>query len=176
MVAAVLFVHNCVRFVPDEREERMVPAATPRVISKMVVPVAGVAQDQLVDTFTQSRGEGRPHDAIDILAARGTPVFAAAPGTVEKLFLSDRGGKTIYIRSPDRRLIYYYAHLDRYEPGLSAGRSVTAGQVLGTVGTTGNADPSVPHLHFAIHRMKPDEKWYQGVPINPYPLLMDGTR
>ena len=145
-------------------------------IGKLAVPVAGVDSNQLVDTFRQARDEGRPHDAIDIIAARGTPVIAAAPGIIEKLFASERGGKTVYIRSPDQRLTYYYAHLDRYRAGLSEGQSIATGQMLGTVGSTGNADPSSPHLHFAMSRMQPDEKWYQGVPINPYPALRGDTR
>lgn len=138
----------------------------------LIVPVAHLRRDQLVDTFTQSRGEGRPHDAIDIMAPRGTHVLAAAAGTVEKLFFSDRGGKTIYVRSPDGSRIYYYAHLDSYGPGLSEHQAVEQGDMLGTVGSTGNADPAGPHLHFAVHAMGPGEKWYQGSPVNPYPLLM----
>jgi murein DD-endopeptidase MepM/ murein hydrolase activator NlpD len=166
-----LFVHSCVRFIPEQPI-----ASTPQGVGKLAIPVAEVIPNQLVDTFTQARGEGRPHDAIDIIAARGTPVVAAAPGTVEKLFTSERGGKTIYIRSSDRRLTYYYAHLDRYRAGLSEGQSVATGQIIGTVGSTGNADSSSPHLHFAISRTEPDEKWYQGVPINPYPALRGNTR
>lgn len=135
------------------------------------MPVANVRRGDLVDTFTQSRGQGRPHDAIDIMAPRGNQVVAAAAGTVEKLFSSKLGGKTIYIRSPDRLRIYYYAHLDSYRAGLSEHQRVARGDLLGTVGSTGNADPSAPHLHFAIHEMRADEKWYQGQPVNPYPLL-----
>lgn len=139
----------------------------------LAIPVAGVRQDQLVDTFTQARAGGaRVHDAIDIMAAAGTPVVAAAPGTVEKIFFSQGGGgKTVYVRSNDGRWSYYYAHLQDYAPGLSEGQRVQRGQALGTVGSTGNANPAGPHLHFAINRMRPGEKWYDGAPINPYPLL-----
>ena len=105
------------------------------------------------------------------MAPRGTPVVAAAAGTVERLFLSKPGGKTIYIRSPDRLRIYYYAHLDSYRADLSEHQLVAPGDLLGTVGSTGNADPSAPHLHFAVHKVRADEKWYQGRPVNPYPLL-----
>lgn len=139
----------------------------------LAVPVAGVRPEQLVDTYTQARAGGaRIHDAIDIMAPNGTPVVAAAPGTVEKLFFSKGGGGiTAYIRSDDNRWIYYYAHLDEYAPGLNEGDKVRRGQRIGTVGSTGNANPAGPHLHFAIHRMEPGDDWHQGSPINPYPLL-----
>ena len=139
----------------------------------IAVPVAGVKAAQLSDTFTQARAGGaRAHDAIDIMAPRGTPVMAAASGRVEKLFNSQGGGGlSVYIRSPDGRWVYYYAHLDRYAPGLREGQGVNRGTAIGTVGSTGNASPDGPHLHFAIHRMARGEKWHQGSAINPYPLL-----
>lgn len=139
----------------------------------LAIPVAGVAAGELSDTFTQARAGGaRVHDAIDIMAPRGTPVVAAAPGRIEKIFYSQGGGgKTLYVRSSDGRWTYYYAHLDNYAPGLAEGQSVTRGMRLGTVGSTGNASPDGPHLHFAINRMNAGEKWYQGSPVNPYPLL-----
>jgi murein DD-endopeptidase MepM/ murein hydrolase activator NlpD len=138
----------------------------------LLVPVAGVARTQLTDTFTAARGTGRSHDAIDIMAARGTPVLAAAEGTVEKLYFSNGGGGiTIYVRSPDRRWMYYYAHLDRYAPGLAEGQRVRAGTVIGFVGSTGDASPDGPHLHFAVNAMAAGERWWEGTPINPYPLL-----
>ena len=139
----------------------------------IAVPIAGVKAAQLSDTFTQARAGGaRAHDAIDIMAPRGTPVVAAASGRVEKLFNSQGGGGlSVYIRSPDGRWIYYYAHLDRYAPGLREGQGINRGTAIGTVGSTGNASPDGPHLHFAIHRMGAGEKWHQGIAINPYPLL-----
>ena len=139
----------------------------------LALPVAGVKPEQLSDTYTQARAGGaRVHDAIDIMAPEGTPVAAAADGRVEKLFFSQGGGGiTLYVRSPDQRWIYYYAHLQGYAPGLAEGQKVKRGQVLGRVGHTGNANPAGPHLHFAIHRMQPGEKWYQGSAINPFPLL-----
>ena len=139
----------------------------------LALPVAGLKPEQLSDTYTQARAGGaRLHDAIDIMAAEGTPVVAAADGTVEKLFLSKGGGGiTVYVRSPDQRWIYYYAHLQGYAPGLAEGQRVKRGQMIGRVGHTGNASPGGPHLHFAIHRMQPGEKWYQGSAINPFPLL-----
>ena len=139
----------------------------------LAIPVGGVKASQLTDTYTQARAGGaRRHDAIDIMAAEGTPVYAAADGTVEKLFFSQGGGGiTVYVRSPDKRWAYYYAHLQGYAPGLVEGEQVRRGQLLGRVGHTGNANPAGPHLHFAINRMQAGEKWYQGSPINPYPLL-----
>jgi len=139
----------------------------------LAIPVQGIKPDQLVDTFTAARAGGaRVHDAIDIMAPEGTPVVAAADGEVEKLFFSKGGGGiTLYVRSPDQRWAYYYAHLQGYAPGVTEGQQVKRGQVLGRVGHTGNASPSGPHLHFAINRMQPGEKWYDGAPINPYPLL-----
>ena len=139
----------------------------------LAIPVQGIKPADLVDTFTQARAGGaRTHDAIDIMAAHGTPVLAAADGTVEKMFFSQGGGGiTAYVRSPDQRWTYYYAHLASYAPGLAEGQTVRRGQLVGRVGATGNANPAGPHLHFAINRMEPGEKWYDGRPINPYPLL-----
>lgn len=139
----------------------------------LAIPVAGVQPGALVDTYTQSRAGGaRVHNAIDIMADRGTPVVAAAPGTVEKLYFSEGGGGTsVYVRSPDGKWIYYYAHLQDYAPGLAEGQRVKRGEVLGTVGSSGNADPAGPHLHFAVHRMAEGESWHEGTAVNPYPLL-----
>jgi murein DD-endopeptidase MepM/ murein hydrolase activator NlpD len=139
----------------------------------LAIPVAGVKPEQLADTYTQARAGGaRRHDAIDIMAPAGTPVVAAAPGTVEKLFYSPGGGGiTLYVRSDDGLWSYYYAHLQSYAPGLKEGQRVQRGQILGRVGSTGNASPSGPHLHFAINRMTRDEDWHGGEPVNPYPLL-----
>jgi murein DD-endopeptidase MepM/ murein hydrolase activator NlpD len=134
------------------------------------IPVAGVRPEQLVDTFEDARGN-RTHGALDIMAPRGTPVVAAAPGRVEKIFESRAGGHTVYVRTDDGRWIQYYAHLDRYADGLSEGAHVSRGQLIGTVGSTGNANPEGPHLHFEVKRVEPGEKWYQGTGINPYPLL-----
>lgn len=139
----------------------------------LAVPVAGIAPDALVYTFTQARAGGaRRHDAIDIMAPRGTPVVASAEGVLEKIHFSEGGGgKSLYVRSDDRRWIYYYAHLERYAAGLEEGQRVVLGQKLGTVGFSGNANPDGPHLHFAINRMEEQEDWWEGRPINPYPLL-----
>ncbi|MFN2100856.1 M23 family metallopeptidase [Altererythrobacter sp. MF3-039] len=141
--------------------------------ARYVVPVMNVRRTDLTDTFTDSRASGnRLHEAIDIMAPEGTSVVAAAPGTVEKLFKSDAGGNTIYIRSNDRKTIHYYAHLAEYAPGLKEGQQILQGQRIGTVGFTGNASPDAPHLHFAILRTTEDAKWWEpSVALNPYPLL-----
>ena len=167
--------------VAGEKEVVDPAGAPPVVVAEAVVvgpaglaiPVAGVKPAQLVDTYTQARAGGaRSHDAIDIMAATGTPVVAAAPGRVEKLFFSDGGGGiTAYVRSDDGRWSYYYAHLSAYAPGLREGQQLRRGDPVGYVGATGNANPGGPHLHFAINRMNPGEKWWQGTAINPYPLL-----
>ena len=151
-------------------EQKVEPVIAP---SGLAIPVAGIRAGQLSDTYTQARAGGRRvHDAIDIMAPRGTPVIAATEGTVEKLYFSQGGGGiTAYVRSPDRRFIYYYAHLDAYAPGLREGQRLARGDPIGTVGSTGNASAAGPHLHFAIHVMAQGDRWYQGRAINPYPLL-----
>jgi murein DD-endopeptidase MepM/ murein hydrolase activator NlpD len=139
----------------------------------VAIPVAGVKGEQLTDTFTQSRSGGRVHDAIDIMAPSGTQVVAAAPGTLEKLYFSKGGGGiTAYVRSPDGQWLFYYAHLQEYAPGLREGQPIKQGDPIGLVGFTGNANPAGPHLHFAIYRMAAGQKWYDGQPVNPYPLLV----
>jgi murein DD-endopeptidase MepM/ murein hydrolase activator NlpD len=159
-------------------EQQPVPAGpdSTGVAGGLAIPVAGVSASQLSDTFDDARGGGeRAHEALDIMAPAGTAVLAAGPGTIEKLFRSDAGGKTIYVRSADRRMIHYYAHLQDYASGLKEGRQVSRGQRLGTVGSTGNADPAAPHLHFAILRTTPDAEWWEpATALNPFPLL-DGT-
>ena len=137
----------------------------------LIVPVQGLVASQLSDTYTQSRSEGRTHEAIDIMAPLGTPVLAVADGRVEKLFESKQGGLTLYQFEPSGKFAYYYAHLDRYAPGLTEGKALRQGEVIGYVGSTGNADTASPHLHFAVYVLGPDRNWWKGTPINPYPLL-----
>lgn len=139
--------------------------------SALLLPVQGVTAAQLQDTFTDARSEGRVHDAIDILAPAGTPVLAVADGTVEKLFTSERGGLTLYQFEPSGRYSYYYAHLARYADGLAEKQAITRGQVIGYVGSTGNANADAPHLHFEIHRLGPEKQWWKGESLNPYPVL-----
>ena len=137
----------------------------------LLLPVAGIALEDVHDTFDDARGDERRHEALDIMAAAGTPVLAVADGTIEKLFTSDRGGLTIYQFEPTGTWSYYYAHLQSYAPGLAEGMAVRRGDVLGTVGSTGNADPAAPHLHFAVFRLTPEKQWWTGEPVNPWPLL-----
>ncbi len=139
--------------------------------SGLLLPVAGITAKQLTDTFTDARGEGRSPEALDIMAARGTPVLATADGKVVKLFTSVRGGLTIYEFDPTETYAYYYAHLDRYQAGLAEGQSIKRGDVIGYVGSTGDASPEAPHLHFAIFVLGPEKQWWKGTAINPYPLL-----
>jgi murein DD-endopeptidase MepM/ murein hydrolase activator NlpD len=138
---------------------------------KLVVPVEGVERSALVRSYDQERGGGRRHEAIDILAPRNTPVLAVEEGTIARLFNSRYGGLTIYQFDPDQRYIYYYAHLGRYAPGLKEGDKVHRGQVIGYVGTTGNAPPDTPHLHFALFRAQEPPRWWEGLPLDPYDVL-----
>jgi peptidoglycan LD-endopeptidase LytH len=146
--------------------------APPPAGGGLIVPVAGVTPDKLTDTWGEARGDGaRQHHAIDILAPRGTPVLAAAAGTIEKIFESRNGGHTVYIRRTDPAWQDYYAHLDSYAPDLREGIQVKQGQPIGQVGSTGDASAEAPHLHYEIHQMAPNEKWWQGTEVNPYPIL-----
>ena len=138
---------------------------------KLVIPVAGVRPEQLLDTFSDSRSEGRVHDAIDIPAPVGTPVYAVADGEIVRLFQSDRGGTTIYQLSVDKKLVFYYAHLQRYADGIADGKFVRQGEVIGFVGDTGNAGVGNYHLHFSIAIVSDPKRYWEGVNINPYPLL-----
>jgi peptidoglycan LD-endopeptidase LytH len=135
------------------------------------VPVRGVARGSLTDTFMAPRGLSRVHHAMDIMAPRGTSVVAVDGGTVARLDSSGAGGLAVYQYDTAVRYCYYYAHLDGYAPGLAAGQSVARGQVLGVVGSTGNASPSAPHLHFAITEVDPATRSCHGRAVNPYPLL-----
>ena len=151
-------------------------AAPANTSDDLLIPVQGVRRDQLQDTFTDARSQGRRHDAIDILAPAGTPVLAVADGSVEKLFDSERGGLTVYQFEPSGRYAYYYAHLQRYADGLAEKQAIRRGQVIGYVGSTGNADPGAPHLHFEIHRLGPEKQWWKGESLNPYPVLRGEQR
>ena len=156
---------------PPSPPEVVLPAAVPDDAPGLLIPVRGVLAASLVNTYDQARGQGRRHDAIDIMAPRGTPVLASSDGVVMKLFQSVRGGITLYELAPDRRTIYYYAHLDRYAPGMVEGRALRRGEVLGYVGDTGDAVPGNYHLHFEVSTTADPRKYWGGVPQNPYPLL-----
>ena len=138
----------------------------------MLIPVAGKTLQQLEDTFDEGRSSGRIHRALDILAPRGTPVVAADSGRILRVSVNALGGNTIYATDPMGRIVYYYAHLDAYRAGIAAGQSIARGDTLGFVGTTGNAPKDTPHLHFQVMRMPADGKYWDGEPINPYPLFL----
>ena len=143
----------------------------------LALPISGLKKSDIQDTFNQTRGTGeRLHEAADIMSQRGTPVLAVDNGIVAKLFNSKQGGLTIYQFDSTEKFCYYYAHLDRYAPGVRDGILVKRGDTIGYVGSTGNADPSAPHLHFAIFELGPDKQWWEGKPINPYPLLMKALK
>lgn len=156
------------------------PTATVQVLTldpgyisrlNLAVPVKGVKPEQLLDTFKDARSEGRVHDAIDIPAPAGTPVVAVAEGEIIKLFESDKGGITIYQASKDRKLIFYYAHLQRYADGLVVGKTVWQGETIGYVGDTGNAGTGNYHLHFSIMATNNPKRYWEGTNLNPYPLF-----
>ena len=164
-----------VTVAPSADRQAEAPAATEATIDgdgSITIPVAGIRVDQLHDNFNDAR-TGHVHGALDIMAPRGTPVVAAVDGTIHKLFTSGAGGLTIYEYDQAEQKIYYYAHLDSYAAGIGEGLRVTRGTVIGYVGTTGNAPPGSPHLHFAIMLMAPQKEWWKGTAIDPYPLLRD---
>jgi murein DD-endopeptidase MepM/ murein hydrolase activator NlpD len=135
------------------------------------MPVQGMRLSDALDTFNETRGGERRHEATDIVAPRGTPVLAVEDGTIKKLFLSKPGGITIYEFDPSERYCYYYAHLQGYAHDLKEGMWVSKGHVIGYVGTSGNAPPGAPHLHFGITIIGPEKKWWGGTPIDPFPIL-----
>jgi peptidoglycan LD-endopeptidase LytH len=138
---------------------------------RLLIPVAGVRPEELVDTYTQSRSQGRRHDAIDIAAPHGTSVLAVAEGTVLKLFQSEQGGITLYQLDPDNRTLYYYAHLGGYAPGVVEGMRLRRGETIGFVGDTGNAGAGNYHLHFEISITLDPKQYWGGTPMNPFALL-----
>lgn len=139
----------------------------------LTLPVTGVKAALLSNTFAQARAAGVPHEALDIMAARGTPVLAVEDGRVAKLFLSKPGGITLYQFDPGSEYAYYYAHLDGYADGIAEGTNLRKGQVIGYVGSSGNASPDAPHLHFAVLKLEAQKQWWRGTPINPFLLWRD---
>ena len=152
-------------------DKRPAPPGDDDLASKRLdFPLKGMDRKALRDNFHETRG-GREHRALDIMAARGTPVLAVEDGRIAKLFRSVLGGITIYQYDPSERFAYYYAHLDRYAEGLAEGAAVQRGQVIGYVGSTGNAPAHAPHLHFTIFRLGPKREWWKGDPVDPFPYL-----
>jgi murein DD-endopeptidase MepM/ murein hydrolase activator NlpD len=157
---------------PDVSSDASPASLTFSASGSHVIPVAGIQATELTSTFNDVRGGGsRRHEAMDIMAPRGTAVLASVDGRIVKLFSSAAGGLTIYQFDAAEEHCYYYAHLDSYAPDLTEGQVVTRGQVIGFVGTTGNAPPDVPHLHFAIFRLDADKRWWEGEPLDPLPFL-----
>jgi len=154
----------------DSNAVRPTSAELTELASALIVPVAGVLPKDLLDTFDEPRGTRR-HNALDIPAPRGTPVLSAADGRLQRMFTSAAGGLMVYASDPTDRFVLMYAHLDRYADGLTDGMPVRRGDTIGYVGTTGNAPPNVPHLHFAIARTSNVERWWTGMPVDPRPLL-----
>ena len=153
-------------------EPSSIPTPFPTIAAnvRMLIPVQGVLPQQLIDTFTQARSENRSHDAIDIIAPAGTPVLAAADGEIAKFFDSERGGTTIYQITADRKYFLYYAHLQRRADGISEKQFVRQGTTIGYVGDTGNAGPGNYHLHFSISTVSDPNRFWDGTPLNPYPI------
>jgi peptidoglycan LD-endopeptidase LytH len=147
------------------------PEAKELAARNLEIPVSGIGAGKLVRSYHDARSGGREHEALDILAPRNTAVVAVEDGTIAKLFVSKAGGNTIYQFDPGREFAYYYAHLERYAAGVREGDSVRRGQVIGYVGTSGNAPKDTPHLHFAVFRLTPEKNWWEGTPIDPYDLL-----
>jgi peptidoglycan LD-endopeptidase LytH len=135
-----------------------------------VLPIAGITVKDLHDSFNEMH-HGHPHEAIDIVEPRGTPVRAVVDGTIKKIFFSRPGGKTIYEFDRAPAYCYYYAHLDGYASDLHEGQPVSAGELIGYTGSTGNASPDAPHLHFAVYELGPNKHWWQGRALDPYPML-----
>lgn len=138
---------------------------------RLEMPVQGVPRGALRDTFDDRRAAVRKHEAIDIVAPHGTPVVAVENGRIAKLFTSVAGGLTVYVFDESEMFSYYYAHLQRYAPGLREGQTVRRGELIGYVGSTGNASDDAPHLHFAIFHLNSERQWWKGDPINPFPVL-----
>jgi murein DD-endopeptidase MepM/ murein hydrolase activator NlpD len=141
--------------------------------TRLRVPIDGEDIESFKGGFAETRGGTRPHEAVDMLAPRNTPVHAVENGTIAKLFTSKAGGLTIYQFDPSGRLCYYYAHLQRYADGLKDGQAVAQGDVIGYVGTSGNAPANTPHLHFAVFELNADKRWWQGKAIDPYRVFKD---
>jgi murein DD-endopeptidase MepM/ murein hydrolase activator NlpD len=157
---------------PDP-EVKSALASVPQVDGgiKLLVPVEGIKASQVEDTFGQPRGKDRHHEALDIMAPKGTRVLAAGDGKVVKLFNSKPGGLTVYQFDPGEKYAYYYAHLDRYAEGIKEGMELKRGDLVGYVGSTGNAKAEAPHLHFAVVELTPQKQWWKGTPVDPYPML-----
>lgn len=147
----------------------------PSSLLEIAPPISGLTLSDLRDSFEETHN-GHRHEAIDIMEPRGTAVRAVVSGTIRKLFLSNPGGNTIYEFDEMGEYCYYYAHLDKYGEGLHEGMRVERGDIIGFVGSTGNADANAPHLHFAIFELGPERQWWKGEAINPYSSLVAAVK
>jgi murein DD-endopeptidase MepM/ murein hydrolase activator NlpD len=165
-------------FHPDQPAQGEADRSAPGIVTapamgpepRLSMPLLGVSPKSLTDTYNEMHN-GHRHEALDIMAPKGTPVLAAAEGNVVKLFTSKEGGLTVYQFDPSQTWCYYYAHLDSYAPGLHEGALLRKGDSIGYVGSTGDASPNAPHLHFAVFKLGPEKHWWQGTPVDPLPLL-----
>jgi peptidoglycan LD-endopeptidase LytH len=161
---------------PDATKPKPEPTATATTgVTALRLPIDGMNLEATKGSFYEARA-GHRHEAVDILAPRNTPIHAVQAGTIARLFVSRQGGNTLYQFDPSGRLCYYYAHLQRYADNLHEGDAIEQGQVIGYVGTTGNAPPNTPHLHFAVFEVGDERRWWKGTAIDPYPLLKDKTK
>jgi murein DD-endopeptidase MepM/ murein hydrolase activator NlpD len=169
LAAAAFLLGACAPAVSSVPSPRLSDAEYLRAL-RLMVPVAGTRPDRLQDSFTGRRGDSgeREHQAIDILAPKGTPVLAAVDGEILRVTSNTLGGKTIYATDRARRFVFYYAHLDRYAERARVGARVAQGTVIGYVGNTGDARKTAPHLHFQVMRMISSRQWWEGPPVNPY--------
>ena len=183
LVTSILLMAIAVREGPPAREPRTTLQGVPpaggtdleRLRSRsLVLPVEGLKAADLRDSFAEGRGT-HVHEALDILAPRGTRVLAVDDGRVVKLFNSAQGGLTVYQFDPTETFCYYYAHLDGYAQGLAEGAPLSRGSLVGFVGTTGNAPRDTPHLHFTVFRLGPEKRWWEGTPVNPFPIWAFGS-
>ena len=167
----VLFLLAACAGAPVETRARAISDAEYLRSRDLMVPVFGVRSRDLRDTYSAPRSGGRAHLALDIVAKKGTRVVAADAGFILRIERNELGGKTLYLTDEHRRFVYYYAHLDEWKYGLAEGQRVHRGQLIGSVGSTGNAPANTPHLHFQLMRMGPGRRFWNGEPVNPIPYL-----
>jgi len=182
-VLVLLHASIATRELPPPAVRPAPPAALPQAAApptpddllaqrRLAVPVQGVQRARLQDTFTDSRSRGRQHKAIDIMAPWGTPVLAADDGRLAKISRNRGGGLSLYQVDGSGRFVYYYAHLAGYADGLREGQPLRRGDLIGYVGTTGNAPETAPHLHFAVMVLQGEKRWWGGQALNPYDALV----
>jgi len=153
-----------------ERIATLAPHLLNKADQALLMPVQGVRVRQVWDSFGALRSGGRRHEGQDIFARRGTPVYSATQGFVVRMAYGPLGGLQIFVLGAGQRR-YYYAHLERFAPGLKEGDRVTPLTLLGFVGNSGNARNTPPHLHFGIYVGSRETCDYRA--LDPLPLLRD---